>query len=448
MRPLLLPGLLDAARHNAAHGRADVALFESAHVYRPKGTLAPAWQHGVRPLHTSATHICAVLTQAAPPGWRSAGAPADFYAAKGAARGAARRRRVSSGGRARRAAVPAPGAGATSLAATAQARLDRRTAPAGRARLGSRPAASLRDRRRPAGRGAARPASFKDVTSFPAVLQDIAVVVGADVPAADVEARCARAVATCCARSTCSTSTTASRWGRQQVARAAARVPREDRTLTDEDVAGLRAAIEERLGEIGGQSPCLGGQSLHQARGRRLQDIAWPRPRCSPMPPASTPVRPMVASPSMVVRWSSGLASMASTSRKPRRALRQRPSSGPPGPSGSTAQSAGSAFDLGRMPVHWAASLSAKRTNAVSDASGALMYGPSSRDRPMPAREAPLGAGGDAALDGQRQPLEAEVDRRGGLDRVAERELHRDVVDRAPASRRRRTPRHRTWRRR
>ena len=34
MRPLLLPGLLDAARHNAAHGRPRLGLFESAHVYR------------------------------------------------------------------------------------------------------------------------------------------------------------------------------------------------------------------------------------------------------------------------------------------------------------------------------------------------------------------------------------------------------------------------------
>src|SRR5204862_7253319 len=35
MRPLLLPGLLDAARYNAARGRAEIALFESGHVYRP-----------------------------------------------------------------------------------------------------------------------------------------------------------------------------------------------------------------------------------------------------------------------------------------------------------------------------------------------------------------------------------------------------------------------------
>ena len=42
MRPLLLPGLLDAAHHNAAHGRSGVRLFESAHVYLPAGPLEPA----------------------------------------------------------------------------------------------------------------------------------------------------------------------------------------------------------------------------------------------------------------------------------------------------------------------------------------------------------------------------------------------------------------------
>ena len=41
MRPLLLPGLLDAARHNSAHDRPDLALFESAHVYRPSAVPPP-----------------------------------------------------------------------------------------------------------------------------------------------------------------------------------------------------------------------------------------------------------------------------------------------------------------------------------------------------------------------------------------------------------------------
>ena len=49
MRPLLLPGLLDAARHNAAHGRAGVALFESAHVYLPTGHSAARGTRGHDP---------------------------------------------------------------------------------------------------------------------------------------------------------------------------------------------------------------------------------------------------------------------------------------------------------------------------------------------------------------------------------------------------------------
>src|SRR5215210_7975349 len=47
LRPLLLPGLLEAARHNAAHGRAALALFESAHVYAHSSD-ATAGASGVR----------------------------------------------------------------------------------------------------------------------------------------------------------------------------------------------------------------------------------------------------------------------------------------------------------------------------------------------------------------------------------------------------------------
>ena len=85
MRPLLLPGLLDAARHNAARGRPAVALFESAHVSGP-GRARPALDGspgGATP-PTSAT--TSAPAHAGPP--RGARArPADFYAAKGIARG-------------------------------------------------------------------------------------------------------------------------------------------------------------------------------------------------------------------------------------------------------------------------------------------------------------------------------------------------------------------------
>ena len=61
LRPLLLPGLLDAAAHNAAHGHGELALFESAHVYAapagprrggapaPHDTAGSSSPHGARP---------------------------------------------------------------------------------------------------------------------------------------------------------------------------------------------------------------------------------------------------------------------------------------------------------------------------------------------------------------------------------------------------------------
>ena len=86
MRPLLLPGLLDAARHNAAHGRAGVALFESAHVYLPAGPLEPAPDGspgGRDARRTSATTSRALLTEARARRLAHARrAPADFYARK------------------------------------------------------------------------------------------------------------------------------------------------------------------------------------------------------------------------------------------------------------------------------------------------------------------------------------------------------------------------------
>src|ERR671914_667835 len=73
MRPLLLPGLLDAARHNAAHGRPNVALFESAHVYRPGpepldevGEGSPAGKTPALERH----HLAGLITESAPGGWR------------------------------------------------------------------------------------------------------------------------------------------------------------------------------------------------------------------------------------------------------------------------------------------------------------------------------------------------------------------------------------------
>src|SRR5688500_14997163 len=84
MRPLILPGLLDAAQHNAAHGRPGVALFESGHVYLPAGPLEPAPEGSPAGARPAGEHhrLGAVLTEVGPAGWRTPARGADFYAAK------------------------------------------------------------------------------------------------------------------------------------------------------------------------------------------------------------------------------------------------------------------------------------------------------------------------------------------------------------------------------
>jgi len=76
MRPTLLGSLLDAAEHNAARGERDIALFESGTVYRSAPSETLAAEH----------HALAVLLagDAVAAGWRGEpAAPADFFAAKG-----------------------------------------------------------------------------------------------------------------------------------------------------------------------------------------------------------------------------------------------------------------------------------------------------------------------------------------------------------------------------
>mgnify|MGYP006171678381 CR=1 FL=1 len=73
MRPLLLPGLLDAAARNASYGRPDASYFESAHVYRMAGPLDSPGGDGSPggAMPAVERHHAAVLV------------PGDFFAAKG-----------------------------------------------------------------------------------------------------------------------------------------------------------------------------------------------------------------------------------------------------------------------------------------------------------------------------------------------------------------------------
>jgi phenylalanyl-tRNA synthetase beta chain len=84
MRPTLLGSLLDTARHNLSRGAADVAIFESGAVYRSRaedGGETPA-EEGETPAeehHALGALLAGGLT---PRSWRSERTEADFFAAK------------------------------------------------------------------------------------------------------------------------------------------------------------------------------------------------------------------------------------------------------------------------------------------------------------------------------------------------------------------------------
>ncbi|HYN91733.1 MAG TPA: phenylalanine--tRNA ligase subunit beta [Thermoleophilaceae bacterium] len=256
MRPLLLPGLLDAARHNAAHGRAGVRLFESAHVYLSAGTLGPLGGRAQTPAQEP-THISALLTEAAPAGWRTPARPADFYAAKALLEALMEAAGVE--WRAEQAARPFlhPGRAARVVAGDGREigwigelhplvlREWELQGPVAAFELDVDALLSLT---------AGRLATYGDVTSFPAVLQDIAVIVPEDVSAARLQE-----VVRAGAGDLLASLQVFDLYRGEQVGEGAKslalrlefRAP--DRTLTDEEVAERRAAIETELESIGGK---------------------------------------------------------------------------------------------------------------------------------------------------------------------------------------------------
>jgi phenylalanyl-tRNA synthetase beta chain len=84
MRPTLLPGLLDAARHNFNHGTRNVRLFEMGRVF---AAADDGGEGSARPLEVEAFAL--LLTGAASEEGRAAGRELDFYDLKGAFEAAA-----------------------------------------------------------------------------------------------------------------------------------------------------------------------------------------------------------------------------------------------------------------------------------------------------------------------------------------------------------------------
>ncbi len=255
MRPLLLSGLLDAARDNTARGTGALALFESQHVYRPSGDLtAPEGSpHGALPAE-EAHHLAVLLTPGTTSGWRSPSAPADFYAAKGL---------VEAVGAVANVRLETPRATRPFLHPGKSADIMAGTNPLGW--IGELHPLVARAWDVEAGVAfeldfdalavlAAEAEAFVDVTSFPAVLRDIAVLAPAGVEAAAIRMAVLEAGAPLLARAEVFDVYEGQQVGegnRSLALRLEFRAP--DRTLTDAEVAAPRSAIEQALAGMGGR---------------------------------------------------------------------------------------------------------------------------------------------------------------------------------------------------
>jgi phenylalanyl-tRNA synthetase beta chain len=243
-----------------------VALFESAHAYLPAGALEPETEGSPGGATPADEHhrLAALFTETRPHGWRTPAGTADFHAAKAhleavlEAAGIDGWRVVEP--------TPDPGGQRPFLHPGRQATIvDAQNVLLGW--IGELHPLVLREWELQGTVAAfelevdllheltqGRVATYSDVTSFPAVLQDIAVIVPEDVPAARL-AEVVRAGA----GELLGSMRVFDLYHGEQVGegskslalRLEFRAP--DRTLTDEEVAKRRAAIEAELESIGGR---------------------------------------------------------------------------------------------------------------------------------------------------------------------------------------------------
>ncbi len=261
MRTTLLGGLLDAARHNVARGAESVALYESGRAYLAEApategdTVAGAFP-GTLPAPDREPHRLAAIAVGplVPPAWRGDEPPGDFFALKGALEALCAQLGLEASlepspqpflhpGRAASIAVGAEAAGwIGELHPGVAAAWDLPGATAFELDLAPLLAAS------PSGEGL-----FEDVTTHPAVIQDLAVVVPEDVPAEQVRVTVTTAGGELLRAARIFDLYRGEQLGpgRKSLAlRLEFRAP--DRTLTDDEVAGHRDAIARALEGIGG----------------------------------------------------------------------------------------------------------------------------------------------------------------------------------------------------
>jgi len=250
MRTTLLGSLLDVARRNVVHGTSDVAIFESGAVYRPDLT-AP----GSLPAEPSTIGV--LLTGAVrPPSWREPSPVADFFAAKGVLGALLDALRVEWTVIERSEPFLHPGRAAAVVAAGFPVGWlgELHPAIAGEWEIPTAVAAFELDLDAVI-EAVPGPVRYTDYTSFPEVRQDLAVVVPQSVASAEVVAAVRAAGGPLLASVDVFDVYRGAQIGDDEVSlalRLAFCSP--ERTLTDDEVAGLRSAIESALSDrVGGR---------------------------------------------------------------------------------------------------------------------------------------------------------------------------------------------------
>jgi len=260
MRTTLLGSLLDVARGNLARGADRIALFESGRVYLPPdgigvGPLAGDFP-GERPAPFAEPHRVGSLAvgDLGPASWRGAPTPADFFAQKGVLEGLASRLGVELAFEPVSEPFLHPGRAAAVLVEGAAAGWVGEVHPLVCRAWDVAAASAFEIDLAPL--VAASPAwqeEFEDLTTHPAVLQDLAVVVEDSVPGAEVRAAVLAGGGELLRSAEVFDLYQGEQLGdgRKSLAlrlefRAA------DRTLTDDEVAGLRDSIAASLDKIGG----------------------------------------------------------------------------------------------------------------------------------------------------------------------------------------------------
>jgi phenylalanyl-tRNA synthetase beta chain len=253
MRTILLGSLLDVAARNLARGAGSLALFESTRVYLQEGTPEFVGDK-VAPFAEPHRFAGIAVGPLAPRSWRGGGEPADFFVVKGVLEALAAQLGVELGFAPVEQPFLHPGrSAAVSVAGTEVGWLGEvhplvcRTWNLDAAvafEIDAAPliaAANLGEE------------SYEDVTTFPSVYQDLAVVVPAQTPASEVRAAVLDGGGQLLRAAEVFDLYEGEQVGADRKSLALNLEFRAtDRTLTDDEVAGLREAIKARLGELGG----------------------------------------------------------------------------------------------------------------------------------------------------------------------------------------------------